>query len=154
MIRVLAYVALAWACILSGAAAMEPRGTGDMGVVVERANGSLLIIETTNRTVLGRVTGLGDLGNPIQKCHRSDPVLGNKLTTNGAVAVDKLPVWQLWKACRDRLWREPWGVLVAASSDLAGKQLRNRRRRARQVGNAVWREVGRHANTPLCQSTN
>ena len=51
----------------SRAAAAAPctvaRGTGDLGLVVERATGSVLIVETTGRTVLGRVEGLGDLSH-------------------------------------------------------------------------------------------
>ena len=39
------------------------RGTGDLGIVVERAAGSIQIVETTGRTSLGRVTGLGDLSH-------------------------------------------------------------------------------------------
>ena len=39
------------------------RGTGDLGIVIERAAGSIQIIETTGRTALGRVTGLGDLSH-------------------------------------------------------------------------------------------
>lgn len=39
------------------------RGTGDMGVVIERATGSVQIIETSGRTRLGQVTGLGDLSH-------------------------------------------------------------------------------------------
>lgn len=39
------------------------RGTGDLGLIVERASGSIVIIETTRRTALGRVTGLGDLSH-------------------------------------------------------------------------------------------
>ncbi|PVV16653.1 MAG: protein nirF [gamma proteobacterium symbiont of Ctena orbiculata] len=39
------------------------RGTGDLGVVVERADGSLKVIETTGNTVLGRIEGLGDLSH-------------------------------------------------------------------------------------------
>ena len=39
------------------------RGTGDLGIVIERASGSVLIIETTHNTRLGRVTGLGDLSH-------------------------------------------------------------------------------------------
>lgn len=39
------------------------RGTGDLGVVVERAAGRILLVETTERTVLGRVDGLGDLSH-------------------------------------------------------------------------------------------
>ncbi|MEW8087797.1 MAG: cytochrome D1 domain-containing protein [Candidatus Thiodiazotropha endolucinida] len=40
--------------------ATEWRGTGDLGVVVERADGSLQVIETTGNTILGRIEGLGD----------------------------------------------------------------------------------------------
>ncbi len=39
------------------------RGTGDMGVIIERATGEVLIVETTHQTILGRVGGLGDLSH-------------------------------------------------------------------------------------------
>ncbi len=39
------------------------RGTGDLGVVIERATGSVQIVETTNSTILSRITGLGDLSH-------------------------------------------------------------------------------------------
>jgi protein NirF len=39
------------------------RGTGDMGVVIERATGSVQVVEHTGRTSLGSVTGLGDLSH-------------------------------------------------------------------------------------------
>ena len=39
------------------------RGTSDLGIVVERASGSLQIIETSGRTSLGKVEGLGDLSH-------------------------------------------------------------------------------------------
>ncbi len=39
------------------------RGTGDLAIVVERADGSVQILETTGNTSLGRVTGLGDLSH-------------------------------------------------------------------------------------------
>ncbi|MBC3372939.1 protein nirF [Pseudomonas sp. SWRI92] len=39
------------------------RGTGDLGVVVERATGSLQIIESDTRSTLARVEGLGDLSH-------------------------------------------------------------------------------------------
>ena len=42
---------------------MAPRGTGDMGIIVERASGSVLVIETSGQTVLGRIEGLGDLSH-------------------------------------------------------------------------------------------
>lgn len=55
---------LVLACVLSWAGhAAELRGTGDLGVVVEREAGALLVIETTGRTALGRVDGLGDLSH-------------------------------------------------------------------------------------------
>ncbi len=39
------------------------RGTGDLGIVIERAAGRVLIVETSTHTVLGRVDGLGDLSH-------------------------------------------------------------------------------------------
>ncbi len=39
------------------------RATGDLGVIIERGSGSLLIIETTDRTIVGRIEGLGDLSH-------------------------------------------------------------------------------------------
>ena len=41
----------------------DPRGTGDLGIVVERASGSLVIVDTSMRTALARVAGLGDLSH-------------------------------------------------------------------------------------------
>jgi protein NirF len=40
-----------------------PRGTGDLGIVIERAAGRIQIVETTGRTRLGAVEGLGDLSH-------------------------------------------------------------------------------------------
>jgi protein NirF len=45
------------------ATAAELRGTGDLGVVVERADGALLIVDTTERRMIDRVEGLGDLSH-------------------------------------------------------------------------------------------
>ena len=39
------------------------RGTGDLGIIIERASGSVQIVETTNRTSLARIEGLGDLSH-------------------------------------------------------------------------------------------
>ena len=39
------------------------RGTGDLGVVIERASGSLLIVSTSDQDILARVEGLGDLSH-------------------------------------------------------------------------------------------
>lgn len=41
----------------------ELRGTGDLGIVVERAAGALQVIETTGNSALGRIPGLGDLSH-------------------------------------------------------------------------------------------
>lgn len=45
------------------ACSAPPRGTGDLGVVVERAGGSVVLVETTRRSQIGRVEGLGDLSH-------------------------------------------------------------------------------------------
>lgn len=39
------------------------RGTGDLGVVIERASGQVLVIEHSNNTRLAEVDGLGDLSH-------------------------------------------------------------------------------------------
>ena len=39
------------------------RSTGDMGVIVERASGQLLIVEHSNNTVIKQIDGLGDLSH-------------------------------------------------------------------------------------------
>jgi protein NirF len=44
-------------------AACDVRGTGDLGLIVERATGSVLIVSTTAREMLARVEGLGDLSH-------------------------------------------------------------------------------------------
>jgi protein NirF len=61
-----AYLAVL-ACV-SGAApahadAPALRGTGDLGLVIERASGSVLIVDTTERRTLSRLEGLGDLSH-------------------------------------------------------------------------------------------
>jgi protein NirF len=48
---------------LAGCASQPLRGTGDLGVVVERASGAVTVVETTRHSVLGRVEGLGDLSH-------------------------------------------------------------------------------------------
>lgn len=47
-----------------GAAPCAPtRGTGDLGLIIERATGSVLIVDTTTRAVVSRIDGLGDLSH-------------------------------------------------------------------------------------------
>ena len=59
--RLLAIAALVLG--LSACATPELRGTGDLGLVVERAAGRIMLIETSGRSALGRVEGLGDLSH-------------------------------------------------------------------------------------------
>ena len=54
------------AALLLGIAACAtppPRGTGDLGLVIERAAGRVMLIETSGRSSLGHVEGLGDLSH-------------------------------------------------------------------------------------------
>ena len=44
-------------------AATPVAGTGDLGVVVERARGTLALVNTSSRTLLAEVPGLGDLSH-------------------------------------------------------------------------------------------
>ena len=58
--RVLAILLL---LISAAAHADQLRGTGNLGIVVERATGSVLIVDTSKRAAIGRVEGLGDLSH-------------------------------------------------------------------------------------------
>ena len=49
--------------VLGSTAHAELRGSGDLGVIVERATGQLLIVEHSNTSVLAEVDGLGDLSH-------------------------------------------------------------------------------------------
>jgi len=57
------FLLLAAAGLLAACAQQPLRGTGDLGVVVERATGSLQIIESSSQSQLARVEGLGDLSH-------------------------------------------------------------------------------------------
>lgn len=57
----LRFILLSTALLLSQYA--TARGTGDLGIVIERADGSVQIIETSTNTSLGRIEGLGDLSH-------------------------------------------------------------------------------------------
>ena len=51
------------ALLLSACAAPALRGTGDLGIVIERASGSVAVVDTSARAILGRIEGLGDLSH-------------------------------------------------------------------------------------------
>lgn len=55
--------AVVLALLLAGCAAPELRGTGDLGLVVERAAGRVKLVETSGRTSLATIAGLGDLSH-------------------------------------------------------------------------------------------
>jgi len=44
-------------------AAAELRGTGSLGIIVERTAGAVAIVDTVNHSIVGRVGGLGDLSH-------------------------------------------------------------------------------------------
>lgn len=57
LVTAVAFVALS----ITGCA--NTRGTGDLGIIVERASGRVLVVETTQPQVLTRIDGLGDLSH-------------------------------------------------------------------------------------------
>lgn len=64
--RTLLQVLAAAPVMLSGCATLdpaEPQGSGDLGLVVERASGTLALVNTTHRTLLAEIRGLGDLSH-------------------------------------------------------------------------------------------
>ncbi len=48
---------------VTSASADHLRGTGDLGLIIERATGSVLVIDHSEYEILGRVEGLGDLSH-------------------------------------------------------------------------------------------
>lgn len=51
-------------CLLaSPVMAQDIRATGDLGLVIERASGSLVVVDRSERAAIGRIEGLGDLSH-------------------------------------------------------------------------------------------
>jgi protein NirF len=64
--RSLAYllVCVFFALLLGACSTTSPtRGTGDLGLVIERAESAVTLVNTSSRTAYGRVEGLGDLSH-------------------------------------------------------------------------------------------
>lgn len=59
----LLFLTLLFAVWFNQALAAEPRSTAGLGVVIERATGSVLIVDRTAHAVLDRVEGFGDLSH-------------------------------------------------------------------------------------------
>ena len=57
------FLATAIAALSLGSAWAEPTATGDLGWVIERATGSVLLIDQSERAALARIEGLGDLSH-------------------------------------------------------------------------------------------
>ena len=51
------------AALMLGAAKAEPTATGDLGLVIERATGSVLLVDQSERAMLARIEGFGDLSH-------------------------------------------------------------------------------------------
>ena len=49
--------------LLAGCAAPQLRGTGDLGLVIERASGQVTLIDTSRGVPYARIDGLGDLSH-------------------------------------------------------------------------------------------
>jgi len=49
--------------LLAGCAQVELRGSGDLGVIVERSAGRLQVVDTTRLKSIGTIAGLGDLSH-------------------------------------------------------------------------------------------
>ncbi len=65
-------IALALVLLTGAAAAADTCATGDLGLVVERTGGSLQLVNTSTRTSLQRIDGLGDLSHASIKFSRSE----------------------------------------------------------------------------------
>lgn len=50
-------------CLVTGCAQVPLRGTGNLGMVIERADGRVALVDHSRRELLSRVDGLGDLSH-------------------------------------------------------------------------------------------
>ncbi len=51
------------AALMASSVLGEPTATGDLGLVIERAKGSVLLVDQSDRAALARIEGLGDLSH-------------------------------------------------------------------------------------------
>jgi protein NirF len=58
-----AWLILALSFLLTSCAQQPLRGTGDLGVVIERASSQVAVVDTSKRSIVDTVTGLGDLSH-------------------------------------------------------------------------------------------
>ena len=58
-----AFFAVLSVLALSACSSVPVRGTGDLGLVIERATGQVLVVESTHNTRLAEISGLGDLSH-------------------------------------------------------------------------------------------
>ena len=63
LIRACALLLLTAPMLTAPASAETTRGTGDLGLIIERADGSVQIVEHSQNSTLAKVTGLGDLSH-------------------------------------------------------------------------------------------
>ncbi len=63
LVAIAALLALLGACASAPPTPVSTRGTGDLGLVIGRADGSLTVVDTSARSALGTIPGLGDLSH-------------------------------------------------------------------------------------------
>jgi len=63
MIRTFCALVFLMVAAAGSANSAELRGTGNLGIVVERASGSVMIVDVGRHEIIGRVGGLGDLSH-------------------------------------------------------------------------------------------
>jgi hypothetical protein len=51
------------ALLLNACATPQLRGTGDLGLIIERSSGHVTLVNTTSRQPYARISGLGDLSH-------------------------------------------------------------------------------------------
>jgi protein NirF len=57
------FLGLLLSLVLAACAGPQQRGTGDLGLIIERASGRVTLVDTTTRQPYARIDGLGDLSH-------------------------------------------------------------------------------------------
>ena len=63
VLRAWCWAIMALVPLLAWSAEPTLRGTGDLGVIIERSAGRVLIVNTSTNSIISKVEGLGDLSH-------------------------------------------------------------------------------------------
>jgi len=126
-----------------GAAEPAAIGSGDLGLVVERATGSLAVVNTSRPAVLGRIEGLGDLSHA-SIVYARDGARGFVFGRDGALTRVNLLTRRIEARVQQAGNSDADAICIADLSDPARPQVTRLDGIGRQPYDALLTPDGRH----------